>query len=366
MNIDNKDNNIHTVYNSNYINEAASFEERVKQPLSYRFKWMLEQLNKDQRPKDKLNILDAGCGKGFFVHILKEAGFNVVGVDNFSETGNDKARHFHKKALQYCHTADLNNLVSIRDDSCDYVTCSEVIEHMEEPEKAIKELYRVLKPNGQLFITTPIGRNLYDADHKQFFNYIDIHKLFKDILGEDSTFVILKKNKFFEHLKPNLWAIKIMKGMKGKSVFEEPNYLHEYLMRYINSNNKVYIHGKSSQILYLDIIDKGCEVKVNDSLNNWSDVTICIIPMNKSNNINTDISIMLARTKKDGKLFFFFNEGENLLDKNPISSRMDFYTVADYIDNISSNVKIIRMNRTIEERDWNIFLVKIEGEKDGQ
>jgi 2-polyprenyl-3-methyl-5-hydroxy-6-metoxy-1,4-benzoquinol methylase len=37
----------------------------------------------------------------------------------------------------------------------DVVTCSEVIEHVTDPQKAIAEMYRVLKPGGILFLTTP-------------------------------------------------------------------------------------------------------------------------------------------------------------------------------------------------------------------
>ncbi len=44
---------------------------------------------------------------------------------------------------------------------------------------------------------------------------------------------------------------------------------------------------------------------------------------------------------------------------------MDFYTVADYVEGALANVKIIRMNKISRDREWNIFLVKIEAKNSG-
>jgi len=42
----------------------------------------------------------------------------------------------------------------------DYVICSEVLEHLLEPEQAIKEAYRILKKGGVFLITTPSAHSL--------------------------------------------------------------------------------------------------------------------------------------------------------------------------------------------------------------
>jgi len=45
-------------------------------------------------------------------------------------------------------------------DSMDYIICSHVLEHVQNDKKAIGELYRVLKPGGQLFLQVPLNKNL--------------------------------------------------------------------------------------------------------------------------------------------------------------------------------------------------------------
>lgn len=49
---------------------------------------------------------------------------------------------------------DIHDL-PLEDNSIDAIICNAVLEHVEEPQKAVKEMYRVLKPGGYCFIYTP-------------------------------------------------------------------------------------------------------------------------------------------------------------------------------------------------------------------
>ena len=48
------------------------------------------------------------------------------------------------------------------------VLCTEVLEHLPEPQKAIDEMFRVLKPGGQLLLTTRFLFPIHDAPHDYF------------------------------------------------------------------------------------------------------------------------------------------------------------------------------------------------------
>ncbi|RLJ01850.1 MAG: hypothetical protein DRP11_03810 [Candidatus Aenigmatarchaeota archaeon] len=101
-------------------------------------------------PKNS-RILDLGCGSGVFIEKLKEKGFkNIIGLD------------INLEHLKYSLTIDKNNTLVLGKGEelpfrrkFDAVICAEVIEHTKEPFKMLKEMRRILKPGGLLFITTP-------------------------------------------------------------------------------------------------------------------------------------------------------------------------------------------------------------------
>jgi ubiquinone/menaquinone biosynthesis C-methylase UbiE len=100
-------------------------------------------------------VLDAGCGRGYYIHIL--SGFDFIkvleGIDlNARYLSIIKKSNLPKKVK--VQKASLFSL-SFKDNYFDFVVCSEVLEHVRDDVKALKELHRVLKPNGKLVITVP-------------------------------------------------------------------------------------------------------------------------------------------------------------------------------------------------------------------
>jgi SAM-dependent methyltransferase len=58
--------------------------------------------------------------------------------------------------------------LGIGDATFDTVLCTEVLEHLTEPQKALDELYRVLCPGGTLLLTTRFLFPIHDAPHDYF------------------------------------------------------------------------------------------------------------------------------------------------------------------------------------------------------
>ena len=58
--------------------------------------------------------------------------------------------------------------LGICDASFDVVLCTEVLEHLPEPQRAIDEMYRVLVPGGQLLLTTRFLFPIHDSPHDYF------------------------------------------------------------------------------------------------------------------------------------------------------------------------------------------------------
>lgn len=93
-------------------------------------------------------VLDIGCGGGRHSIYLKEKGLDVVGID-ISCQRLKKA----KPAIEVIQ-ADAHHL-PLEANSVDCVLCSEVLEHLADPNKCIEEVKRVLKNGGIACFTTP-------------------------------------------------------------------------------------------------------------------------------------------------------------------------------------------------------------------
>jgi len=90
-------------------------------------------------------ILDAGCGTGFLLDVLKGRGFSrVFGVEaSASFLRSEWAVAGHGECLP------------LKDGLFDVVFCLDVLEHVDSDNLMASELLRVLKPGGRLIVTVP-------------------------------------------------------------------------------------------------------------------------------------------------------------------------------------------------------------------
>jgi SAM-dependent methyltransferase len=100
-------------------------------------------------------LLDAGSGAGYGARLLASGVRAVTGVDLSPETVA-LAREAHGDLVAF-QTANVLEL-PFADGSFDAVTCFEVIEHVPEPAVLVRELARVLRSGGLLFVSTPHAR----------------------------------------------------------------------------------------------------------------------------------------------------------------------------------------------------------------
>jgi ubiquinone/menaquinone biosynthesis C-methylase UbiE len=112
--------------------------------------------------KEGDEILEAGCGPCVHTIRMAKKGLKCISVDFSAAVLEEGKARLSKEGLLDQVTLkqeDLTNL-SFPDNSFSYIFCWGVIMHIPEPEKAIKELSRVLKPGGYLAISNNNANSL--------------------------------------------------------------------------------------------------------------------------------------------------------------------------------------------------------------
>jgi SAM-dependent methyltransferase len=104
-----------------------------------------------------LRILEVACGRGGFIRELARAGARVTGCD-FSSAAL-RAASVKLSATGSAPSAtliqgDAQNL-PFADNSFDLVVSCETIEHLPDVQSGVREMYRVTRAGGKLFLTTP-------------------------------------------------------------------------------------------------------------------------------------------------------------------------------------------------------------------
>jgi 2-polyprenyl-6-hydroxyphenyl methylase/3-demethylubiquinone-9 3-methyltransferase len=99
-------------------------------------------------------VLDFGCGNGSLIAKFADCGLELHGVDA-SKSGILQAR-LHHCAIAF-HLGDMTGSLppDLAPASFDAIVCTEVVEHVFEPRKLVRNAFALLKPGGQLLITTP-------------------------------------------------------------------------------------------------------------------------------------------------------------------------------------------------------------------
>ncbi|MEI7652774.1 MAG: class I SAM-dependent methyltransferase [bacterium] len=99
------------------------------------------------------NLLDLGCWDGFIMEriIEKHKAKKVIGVDN-AISAVERGR---KRGLDIRLIKSVDEELPFEDGTFNCVIAGEIIEHLYDVNSFIKEIHRVLKPGGQLIITTP-------------------------------------------------------------------------------------------------------------------------------------------------------------------------------------------------------------------
>jgi 2-polyprenyl-3-methyl-5-hydroxy-6-metoxy-1,4-benzoquinol methylase len=225
-------------YISHTDSKRSLFEKAYHFIKSIALKNKLELINSLQPAKGR--ILDIGAGTGDFLAVAKINGWQTIGVEP-----SDKARAIAlKKEVSFVEdTAELES------QSFDAISMWHVLEHVPNLDNQIKELKRLLKPNGSLIVAVPNFKSFdakyygafwaaYDVPiHFWHFSKKAIKALFKKEQMELEKVIPMKFDSFYVSLlsekykfgKMNFiraFFIGLQSNLKAKRNFEYSSHIY--------------------------------------------------------------------------------------------------------------------------------------------
>lgn len=114
-------------------------------------------------------VLEVGCGAGYGAEILSWKAKKVYAIDNNKNAIRDCKKNYQQNNLVF----KLGDMIKLDFPSnhFDLITAFEVLEHIEDYQKAISEFLRVLKPGGIIILSTPNKEIYSPGTKKPFYPY---------------------------------------------------------------------------------------------------------------------------------------------------------------------------------------------------
>ena len=104
-------------------------------------------------------VLDIGCADCYLENYLNKENL-YIGLDYLKTT----SEMYHTTPTIYGNA----HFLPIKDSSIDCIALLDVIEHLSEPEKCLREVKRTLKPGGKLFLQVPFIYPIHDAPYDYY------------------------------------------------------------------------------------------------------------------------------------------------------------------------------------------------------
>lgn len=180
----------------NYVEVAYQKEEKPfgEYPLQ-----LAAYLFKKYRLKAGMRVLDNGCGRGEFLHAFGQLGLEAYGTDISGYCKEARVLDLNTEALPF------------EDHFFDVVFTKSVLEHMENTERYITEMYRVLNRGGILIMLVPDWETQYlifyqDPTHIHPYTKKSVERLLCM-----SDFKEVRAEKFIQ--LPAVWESRFMAGL---------------------------------------------------------------------------------------------------------------------------------------------------------
>jgi len=198
----------------------------------------------------KGTLIEIGSGFGYLLNSLKQDGWEVKGIEPLQIGCQYTKSEFNIEAIP--QTLEDTHL---EDNSVDIFVMLHVIEHLADPTATLKEIFRILKPNGLLILETPrydtvmfklLGkreRSISCEGHIYFFTTDTIKQITANVGFETVKIDYVGRSLTLERFIWNLGVIS-----RSQKIRE---WLKAFSVRFYLNKVKLYLNFRDMQRVYL-------------------------------------------------------------------------------------------------------------------
>lgn len=121
-------------------------------------RWKTEATRRHPRIVQAKSVLDVGCGSGRVLEALRSPGRRLCGV----EMAADAANSLEARGIEGCAVNLEAGVLPFGNGEFDVVLCYDVFEHIFAPGRLLREIRRVLRPDGAALLSVPNTLNLFN------------------------------------------------------------------------------------------------------------------------------------------------------------------------------------------------------------
>lgn len=180
--------------------------------------------------KPKMKILDLGCGQGFDLFRISQLIDNesrLIGIDGIEKSIVKANELYGQDTRMKFINYDFAQGIPFEDSSFDLVYSINMLECITDKQNLLKEVYRVLKPNGQvIFAHFDWDSQLVDGDNKALVRRIvqTFNDWKQDWMTDIDSWMGRRLWRTFQ--ESNLFSGRIETYVLTNTIFEEPYYGH--------------------------------------------------------------------------------------------------------------------------------------------
>jgi len=167
--------------------------------------------------KEKEIILDAGAGKCPYRKYFLHANYQATDFENVFNASDD---------YEYDFICSLDNIPK-ENNLYDVILNTQVLEHVEYPQKVINEFYRILKPGGRIFLVVPQGWGI----HGEPYHYYNFTKFGIQSLCNNAGLEV----KYIKERGGYLWYL-------SKRIKDMPTYLYASMKSHSNIKVRYFMY----------------------------------------------------------------------------------------------------------------------------